>query len=81
MKITIDSTGGYESMFDYDSLPAVDQYTPEWSNETYALDLIEYPRPETHIPDWLRTKIANVEMNRSETTEPGHNTQQSTKGH
>lgn len=62
MRINILSTGDYGSAFDYDSPPLIDRYIPEWSDITYALDLLEYPRSEPNIPEWLRDKVDNSRL-------------------
>ncbi|UGT58282.1 immunity protein YezG family protein [Nocardia asteroides] len=58
MVLEITADGEYSTSFDYDGPPKTEQYKPEWTPQTYALDLQEFPRSRTNIPQWLQDKLS-----------------------
>ncbi|MBE1576121.1 hypothetical protein ACFORH_03775 [Amycolatopsis roodepoortensis] len=57
-RVILDPPGSIYVKYNYDWDPL---WNPSIATEGWARDLEAFPRAEAHIPDWLKTKLAEAE--------------------
>jgi hypothetical protein len=56
-RVEVTSEGRVDATFNYDDVPWGDDL---FAPDAYAHDLASFPRDDAHIPDWLRTILAQA---------------------